>query len=107
MGHRENRPIAPEENEMSRAFEEPLEARPFRDTEEAREHRERLRAQLLVNNQQSTASMDISTCENKEDEVRLQNGEVNTTNDAAIEISVEEKCDTPKEEGPEDLSGEL
>jgi len=45
--HDENRPIAPGENEMSRAFEEPLEARPFRDTVEAREHRERLRAQLI------------------------------------------------------------
>merc|ERR1719419_531661 len=100
--HRENRPIAPEENEMSRAFEEPLEARPFRDTDEAREHRERLRAQLLVNN-----PMDISTCENKEDEARLQNGEVNTTNDVAIEMSEEEKCDPAKEAGPEDLSRDL
>jgi len=105
--HRENRPIAPEENEMSRAFEEPLEARPFRDTDEAREHRERLRAQLLANNQQGTTSMDISACENKEDEVRLQDDEVNTTNDAAIEMSVEEKCASPKEAGPDDLPGKL
>jgi len=101
--HRENRPIAPEENEMSRAFEEPLEARPFRDTEEAREHRERLRAQLLANNQQGTTSMDILSCENKEDEIQLQDDEVNTTNDAAIEMSVEEKCATSKEAGPDDL----
>jgi len=104
--HRENRPIAPEENEMSRAFEEPLEARPFRDTEEAKEHRERLRAQLIANNQQVTTSMDISTCEDNKEEVGSPSDELNPTNDT-IEMSVEEKRAQPEEQRPEDLSGEL
>merc|ERR1719419_1697237 len=94
--HRENRPIAPEENEMSRAFEEPLEARPFRDTDEAREHRERLRAQLLANNQWASASMDISTCEDNEEEPRLPN---DGSNDNGIQMSVEEKCTHEEDTG--------
>lgn len=105
--HRENRPIAPEENEMSRAFEEPLEARPFRDTDEAREHRERLRAQLLANNQQASASMDISTCEDNEEEPRIPLDGSNPTNDNGIEMSMEEKFTQPEDTGSEDLFQEL
>jgi len=105
--HRENRPIAPEENEMSRAFEEPLEARPFRDTDEAREHRERLRAQLLANNQQASASMDISTCEDNEEEPRVPSDESNPKNDKEVEMSMEEKGLQPEDTGSEDIFDEL
>jgi len=64
--HNEHRPIAPGENEMSRAFNEALDPRPFQDTEEARKHREQLRAQLLANCRRSKSSVPQS--EVKEDE---------------------------------------
>jgi len=105
--HRENRPIAPEENEMSRAFEEPLEARPFRDTEEARQHRERLRAQLLANNQPAGNQMDISTLEENEEAATSPSDELNPSNDTRIEMSSEEKVAEPKETREEDLADGL
>jgi len=80
--HRENRPIAPGENEMSRAFEEPLEARPFRDTEEAREHRERLRAQLLSRSGAASSAPDNSSEQNIEEESKL----IDDSNTNASEI---------------------
>jgi len=51
--HEAKRVLGAGENEMSRAFEEPTGAMPFEDTEQAREHREKLRQQLLENSSNS------------------------------------------------------
>merc|ERR1719510_292072 len=49
--HNSNRAIAPGENEMSRAVvDAQQEQQPFEDNEQAREHRRKLREQLLANN---------------------------------------------------------
>jgi len=80
--HNANRPIAPGENEMSRAFDEALDPRPFQDTAEARKHREQLRAQLLANCRRSQTSIPQS--------VSKDNEESKTSNDCQlVDISME------------------
>jgi hypothetical protein len=49
--HRQNRVLAPGQNEMSRAMNESIDIRPFEQNEQLARHREFLRAQLLARNQ--------------------------------------------------------
>jgi len=51
--HRQNRVLAPGQNEMSRAINESIDIRPFEQNDELARHREYLRAQLLSRNKKS------------------------------------------------------
>jgi len=80
--HNEDRPIEPGENEMSRDFDEALDPRPFEDTEEARRHREHLRAQLLANSNRSSKTTPSTPEDEESKSMEL------FTNDSAIEEDV-------------------
>jgi len=51
--HRQNRVLAPGQNEMSRAMNESIDIRPFEQNDELARHREYLRSQLLSRNKKS------------------------------------------------------
>jgi len=52
--HRENRVLAPGQNEMSRAMNESIDIRPFEQNDQLARHREYLRAQLLARNKKTS-----------------------------------------------------
>lgn len=81
----ENRPVEPQENEMSWAFEEALDPVPFQDTAEARQHREQLRAQVLARSQRSPAPTSAPVLLDKEVERKIDT--------SAVDIDREESKD--------------
>jgi len=105
--HDERRPIAPGENEMSRAFDEALDPRPFQDTAEARKHREKLRAQLLANCRRSQSSIpQAAPTENEESkimddsqpvDISMENTEQDMDEDQTSQQTEIETEDTPTE----------
>jgi len=87
--HNENRPIAPRANEMSRDFDEASVPRPFEDTEEARRHREQLRAQLLANCKRRTVLSGQTALEHEESEdLEILSGGTVRTEDVKAESSL-------------------
>jgi len=90
--HNEHRPIEPGENEMSRAFDEAMDPRPFQDTDEARKHREQLRAQLLANCRRSQSSIPQSEVkENKESKTMDDSQQVDISMDHSEEDMEEDQ----------------
>jgi len=91
-----NRPILPQENEMREDFDEALDPIPFQDTDEARQHREELRAQLLSRSASPPAT--IPQPEPTDDEVHI------TIEAAAVcAVTDESKEDINLEQLPSDL----
>jgi len=106
--HNEHRPIAPGENEMSRAFDESLDPRPFQDTDEARKHREQLRAQLMANCRRSKSSVPQSAeKENEESKTMDDSQPVDISMDHTEEVMDEDQPSEQAEVEQEDAAAEI
>jgi len=106
--HNEHRPIAPGENEMSRAFDESLDPRPFQDTDEARKHREQLRAQLMANCRRSKSSVPQSAEKENEESKSVDDSQpVDISMDHTEEVMDEDQPSEHAEIEQEDAATEI
>lgn len=80
--HAAQRPLAPNgQNPMTRAMNEPLEVRPFADTDAASRHRQELRKQLMENHRKAQEKLEAQKRANREEEAERKDKEESTPED--------------------------